>query len=88
MSNAWSIVSKVALVFCAILLLSLGLCGFSGLLRTVDKGGISVGIGLFGTLIAVAGLILTGIAAVIVAIISAVRGGPTPPPPPPPPSIR
>ena len=83
MSTAWSVVSKMAIAFAGILLLSLGLCGitvaFSHPGNSMDT---ITGIGFFGTLLGAGGLVLTGVIAIIVAIASAFQGGSPPPPPP------
>ncbi len=76
-----TVVSKFAVVFAAILLLSLGLCGITIAFSHTGHDKTLLSAGLTGTVIGVAGLALTVVAAIIVAIVQSVRSGPPPPPP-------
>lgn len=80
MSTAWSVIARIAVAFTVILVLSLGLCGYS---LATNKTQNLAGAALVGMVIGAGGLVLTGVAAIIAAIVSATRGGAPPPPRPP-----
>ncbi len=78
-SSTWSTLAKVAAFFAVVLLLSLGLCGLA-LAQSKSTGADLATLSLWGMVIGAAGLLLSGVAAVVLAIVSAFQGGPPPPP--------
>ena len=79
-----SIIAKAAVVFTVILLLSFGLCGIAVFGGTHAPNWVGT-LAFPGMALGAAGLLLSGIAAVVLAIINAMRGDQRRPPPPPPP---
>ena len=82
MSSAWSIIGKFAIGLGVIVLLSLGLCGVAMQFGGNGSSGTAADIGFFGFMLGCGGLVLTGFAAIVVAVMTAFRGR-TPPPPAP-----
>ena len=75
LSSFWPFVSKVAIAFTLIVLLSLGLCAVSSSNANLAD------IGFYGILLGGAGLVVTAAVALLVVILNFFMGGGSPPPP-------